>query len=144
MFEVKIIESEKMEIIIPFLQILDSNLTTEELKIRIPKMVTNNYSCVGVYENEKLIGISGFWLIQKYYTGLYIEPDNVVIDPEYRNNGIGEIISKWIDEYATNIGCVASNLNVYTTNEKAIKFWINKGYKIISFHLQKKYIKNWN
>ena len=141
MFETKLIDSEKIEIIIPFLQLLDPTLTNEELKVRLPKMIANNYSCIGVYDNEKLIGISGFWLIQKYYTGQYIEPDNVVIDPEYRNKGLGEIMSKWIDNYAKNIGCVAANLNVYTTNEKAIRFWINQGYKIISFHLQKKYNK---
>jgi diamine N-acetyltransferase len=102
-------------------------------------MIANNYACLSVFDNEKLIGISSFWLIQKYNTGQYIEPNNVVIDPTYRNMGIGQIMSQWIDDYAQKIGCVAANLNVYTTNEKAIRFWLNQGYKIISFHLQKKY-----
>jgi GNAT superfamily N-acetyltransferase len=141
MYEIKLIEPNEIEVIIPFLQILDSGLETDELKKRLPKMIANNYACIGIYVAEKLVGISGFWLIQKYYTGQYIEPDNVVIDPNYRGKGFGEMMSKWIDNYAESIGCIAANLNVYTTNEKAIKFWLNQGYKIISFHLQKKYKK---
>jgi diamine N-acetyltransferase len=91
------------------------------------------------FNAAELVGISGFWIIQKYYTEQYIEPDNVVIKPEYRGKGLGELMSQWLDDYAKSIGCVASNLNVYVTNEKAIKFWLNQGYKIISFHLQKKF-----
>jgi diamine N-acetyltransferase len=139
MYEIKLLENDNLEIIIPFLQLLDPKLTTEELEARLPKMVANNYSCIGVYDNENLIGISGFWLIQKYYTGLYIEPDNVVIDPKYRGKKIGELMSNWLENFARKNNCVASNLNVYATNNKAIKFWLNQGYKIISFHLQKKF-----
>jgi diamine N-acetyltransferase len=138
MFQIRQIEPSEMEIIIPLILLLDKNLTEEQLKIRLPKMIANNYSCIGVYDQDKLVGISGFWIIQKYYIEQYIEPDNVVIDPTYRGQGIGEMMSEWLDNYAKSIGCVAANLNVYTTNEKAIKFWINRGYKIISFHLQKK------
>lgn len=139
MYKIRLIEPSEMNAIIPFLQILDSNLQEDELKKRLSKMITNNYTCIGIYTEEKLVGISGFWLIQKYYTGQYIEPDNVVVHPYFRGKGLGEIMSKWIDNYAKSIGCVAANLNVYTTNHNAIKFWLNQGYKIISYHLQKKY-----
>ena len=139
MFQIRQIEPNEMEVIIPLILTLDTNLTEEQLKNRLPKMITNNYSCIGVYDQDKLVGISGFWIIQKYYIEQYIEPDNVVIDQSYRGQGIGEMMSNWLDNYAKSIGCVAANLNVYTTNEKAIRFWINRGYKIISFHLQKKF-----
>lgn len=102
-------------------------------------MIKNNYQCIGVYDGAVLIGVSGIWIIQKYYTGKYIEPDNVVIHPDYRGKQIRERLSRWIDAYTVETGCVAANLNVYTTNSKAIRFWLNQGYNIISFHLQKKY-----
>ena len=141
MYQIKQIDPAEIEVIIPFLQILDSNLKVDDLKLRLPKMIANNYACIGIYDAEKLVGISGYWLIQRYYTGEYIEPDNVVVHPEYRGKGLGELLSKWIDNYAKSLNCVAANLNVYTTNDKAIRFWLNQGYKIISFHLQKKYNK---
>ncbi len=43
------------------------------------------------------------------------------------------------DDYAKDNNCAAANLNTYLINSSAIKFWINQGYRIISFHLQKKY-----
>ena len=141
MLQIKLIEPNEMEIIIPLILTLDTNLTENQLKQRLPKMIANNYSCIGVYDEKKLVGISGFWIIQKYYIEQYIEPDNVVIDLNYRGKGIGEMMSEWLDNYAKKINCVAANLNVYTTNDKAIRFWINRGYKIISFHLQKRYDK---
>lgn len=140
MYKIEFIKPQEIDVIIPFLQMLHPVLTVEELKPRLIKMLNNNYSCIGVYDGENLIGIAGFWIIQKYYTGAYIEPDNVVVLPTYRGKKIGEFISKWIDEYAINNDYVASNLNAYVTNDKAIKFWLNQGYKIISFHFQKKYV----
>jgi diamine N-acetyltransferase len=139
MYNIKLIQPAHINAIIPLLQLLDNTLTTEVLKPRLQKMLTNNYQCIGVYNQDELVAISGFWFIQKYYTGQYIEPDNVVIDSAYRGKGIGALMSNWLDDYANQHNCIASNLNVYTTNDKAIKFWTNNGYKIISFHLQKKY-----
>jgi GNAT superfamily N-acetyltransferase len=138
MYNIELIKPQNINVIIPFLQLLDANLTENDLKTRLQVMLANNYQCIGVYDEDRLVGISGLWIIQKYYIEKYIEPDNVVIHPDYRGKGIGEILSKWIDEYAVEIGCVAANLNVYATNSNAIRFWLNQGYKIISFHLQKK------
>lgn len=139
MYAIKFIESSKMNVIIPFLQMLDSKLETPWLENRLQEMLKNGYQCIGVYDGEQLIGVSGLWIIQKYYTDKHVEPDNFIIHSNYRGKGIGEKLSSWIDEYAKNIGGVASNLNCYMTNSGALRFWINQGYKVISFHLQKKY-----
>jgi diamine N-acetyltransferase len=140
MFQIKPIAKEEIDVIIPFLQLLDSKLTEQELAPRLQLMLANNYHCIGVYDQNKLVAISGFWFIQKYYTGKYLEPDNVVIEPSYRRHGIGQLLSDWLDKHALENNCVALNLNVYASNHNAIKFWLNKGYNIISFHLQKKII----
>lgn len=138
-YKIDFIEKEEMEIIIPLLQLLDAKLDEAVLKLRIAEMIKNGYQCIGVRDEERLIGISGIWILEKYYTGKHVEPDNFVIHPDYRGKKIGEALSQWIDDYAKSIGGVASNLNCYVTNQSALKFWINQGYKIISFHLQKKY-----
>ena len=78
------------------LQLLDSRLSDEVLKSRLDEMVERGYECVGVYDGDKLIGISGLWILVKYYIGRHIEPDNVVILPEYRGKGVGEQMMEWI------------------------------------------------
>ena len=43
----------------------------------------------------------------------------------------------WVYAYGRTKDCVASELNCYTTNSGAQKFWANEGYKILGFHYQK-------
>lgn len=137
MISFKLIEKEENNAIIPFLQILNNKIETETLRSRLLEMFQQGYECVGVYKDGRLIGISGLWILTKYYVGKYIEPDDVVILPEYRNSGIGQMLMNWIYEYGKSKGCIASELNCYVANAFGQKFWINQEYKIIGFHFQK-------
>ena len=120
------------------LLLLNPKIDKETLEERIPEMVKNNYKCVGVYDNDRLIGISGLWILMKYYVGKHIEVDNVIIHPDYQGKGIGNLLFDWIHNYAISIGCDASELNCYVNNNDGIKFWMNKSYKLLGFHFQKK------
>ncbi len=137
MFEYKLIAKENMQSIIPLLQVLNDKIERKILEERLAEMLQRGYECLGVYDGEKLIGICGIWILVKYYAGRHIEPDNVMILPEYRNRGIGEEMMQWIYAYGRSKGCVSSELNCYTTNSGGQKFWANEGYKILGFHYQK-------
>ena len=100
-------------------------------------MITQNYECVGVYDDKKLIGIAGLWFTTRHYCGKSIEPDHVVIDESYRNKGIGKKLFTWIYKYAKSKGCEASELNTYVDNPQSHKFYYNEGYKILGFHFLK-------
>jgi len=138
-YTIKLIPKAEIETILPLLQMLNETISTETLHERLGDMLVKNYECVGVYDNETLIGISGIWLLNKYYVGKHIEPDNVVIHPDYRNKGVGEMMMQFVHNYAIENGCAASELNCYTANQNGIKFWINQGYKLIGFHFQKRF-----
>ena len=137
-YKIEFIPSDKMLTIIPLLLLLNSKIDKETLEKRIPEMVKNNYKCVGVFDGDRLIGISGLWILMKYYVGEHIEVDNVMIHPNYQGKGIGNLLFNWIHKYALSIGCEASELNCYVQNNDGIKFWMNKGYKLLGFHFQKK------
>jgi GNAT superfamily N-acetyltransferase len=138
MYTVSLIQYSAIHTIIPLLQILNPALTADILRERLDEMLHRGYQCVGVYDGDRLVGISGLWILTKYYIGRHIEPDNVVIHPDYRNKGIGELMMEWIYNYGREQGCVASELNCYVSNSGGVKFWHNQGYKIIGFHFQKK------
>lgn len=139
MIDIRIIPSEDILTIIPLLQILNPQLTDELLASRLQEMVKQDYRCVGIFDDDKLIGCSGLWILTKYYVGRHIEPDNVVILPEYRGQGIGKKLMEWIYDYAIANDCEASELNCYISNAAGQKFWMNEGYKILGFHYQKKF-----
>jgi len=137
MYTFQLIPHEEMSSIIPLLRILNDALSEETLQERLDEMVLQGYECVGAYDDGRLIGISGLWTLTKYYVGRHIEPDNVVILPEYRGKALGEQMMEWIYAYGRSKGCVASELNCYVTNSGGQKFWANEGYRVIGFHYQK-------
>ncbi len=138
MYRYNLIAKQDMLTIIPLLQVLNDKIGEEILKERVSEMVAKGYECVGVYDGEKLIGICGLWILVKYYVGRHIEPDNVMLLPEYRGQGIGEKMMEWVYEYGRSKGCIASELNCYTSNTGGQKFWTNEDYKIVGFHYQRK------
>lgn len=81
-----------------------------------------NYECVGVYDEDKLIGICGMWILNKLYVGKHIEPDNVFVLPEYRSAGVGKLMLDWVIDYAKEIGCDATEVNCYVENLKGKQF----------------------
>lgn len=139
MINFKFIEEHNIYTIIPFLKMLDNKIPDEDLKNRLDEMLTQGYKCIGIFDENELIGISGIWLLVKYYVGKHIEPDNVIILPKYQSKNIGHELIKWIDEYAKSIGCVASELNCYVGNQRAHQFWEKEGYEVVALHFQKKY-----
>ena len=137
MFKYQLIPKEDIHSIIPLLQVLNNNIPAEVLEERLSEMVEHGYECLGVFNDDELIGICGLWILTKYYVGRHIEPDNVLILPAYRGKGIGEEMMEWVYAYGKSKGCVASELNCYTTNHGGQKFWADEGYKILGFHYQK-------
>ena len=133
------IEKEHIFSIIPLLQILNSTISESILKSRLKEMVTQGYRCIGIFDKEKLIGVCGIWILTKYYVGKHLEPDNIIILPEYQNQSIGTHLLKYIDNFAKENGCEASELNCYINNTQAHKLWEKQGYKVIALHFQKKY-----
>ena len=141
MYDIKLIPKSELASTMSLLQLLNESISEATLQERMNDMLSSNYECVGVFDKDKLIGISGVWILNKYYVGKHIEPDNVVIHPDYRNKKVGELMIQWICDYGIEKGCIASELNCYLNNQQGVKFWINQGYKILGFHFQKKLIK---
>jgi GNAT superfamily N-acetyltransferase len=137
MISFRLIPRDQLDCIIPFLQLLNEKIEIATLQQRLGEMQQQAYECVGVYDDERLIGVSGLWIMTKYYVGKHIEPDNVIIHPDYRGQGIGEQLMEWIYDYGRSQGCVASELNCYVSNSAGQKFWANQGYKIVGFHYQR-------
>jgi GNAT superfamily N-acetyltransferase len=137
MYNFRLIPAEEIGEVLPFLRMLNGAFDEETMRERLAGMFAQGYECVGVFEGSVLVGISGLWTLTKHYVGRHIEPDNVVIHPDYRGRGVGEAMMQWIEAYGRSKGCVAAELNCYVTNSGGQKFWANQGYKIIGFHYQK-------
>ena len=145
MFEIKLIPTQNIKSIIPLVILLNKGIDEIVLLERLEAMLQNNYQCIGVYDTsaslstskENLIGICGLWTLTKFYNGKHLEPDNVVIHPDYRNKGIGELMMTWIDNYARQNNYELIELNCYVENLKGVEFWKKTGFTIRGHHFQK-------
>tara|TARA_R110000868_G_scaffold4211_13_gene26613 strand:- start:18145 stop:18582 length:438 start_codon:yes stop_codon:yes gene_type:complete len=140
-FEIKLIPYAQMESILPMVVILNQDkIEYAVLKKRLANMLAmGGYECIGVYDQKELIGICGFWVLNKLYAGKHVEPDNVYVQPEYRSKGIGELMMNWLFDYAREIGCDGAEVNCYAKNVKGKKFWERQGYEALGLHMIKKF-----
>ncbi|HET9135968.1 MAG TPA: GNAT family N-acetyltransferase [Candidatus Kapabacteria bacterium] len=137
MFTIELIPAERLDTVLPLLQLLNPNLHEDVIAERLSDVRKTDYRCVGVFNDKKLIAISGLWILNKIYAGKHIEPDNVIVHPDYRSKGIGELLLNWIHQYATEQGCLTSELNSRISNDAGNKFWKKMGYEIVGYHFIK-------
>ena len=132
------VEKDNILSILPLLSIINTKTPPDLLKQRVLEMVNyQNYECVAVYDNEKIIGISGLWYSTRHYIGKSVEPDHVIISEDYRGQGLGKKFFEWIYNYTKAKGCEAMELNTYSTNTKSHKFYYNEDFAIYGFHFLK-------
>jgi GNAT superfamily N-acetyltransferase len=119
-------------------QQLNSKLTIQEVEQYIEEMFTfSTYNCFGLYQKEKLIGISSGWITIRLYSGKQLEIDNVIIDGSLQSKGLGKIFLSYIEDWATKNDCKTIELNTYVQNSKSHKFYFNSGFSILGFHFWK-------
>jgi len=138
-FTVGWIPETKLKSILNLVYLLnEERVSMELLQNRLKSMIPMGYKCIGVYNEEELIGICGVWELNKLYTGKHLEADNVIISPEYQGKGIGKLMMEFLHDYALRMGCETAEVNCYIKNEKGKRFWENQGYEALGYHMIKK------
>jgi GNAT superfamily N-acetyltransferase len=138
-FNIKWIPTENLFSILPLAFVLNGEkIPMEVLEARLSAMIPMGYKCIGVYDEDILVGICGVWELNKLYAGKHLEPDNVIIDPAYQGKKIGEAMMTFLAKYADELDCDALEVNCYAKNVRGKKFWENQGYEPLGIHLIKK------
>lgn len=114
---------------------LYSDLTPERYETLLKETIPHNYKQITVHDNEKIVGVCGYWIATKIWCGKYLELDNVVVHESYRSKGIGKIMTDYLLQKAKKEGCNMLGLDVYTDNFKGVKFYMNQGYVPRGFHM---------
>lgn len=118
------------------------SLTQEQYSEELDLMLPHNYGQVGVFDNDTCIGLTGYWIGNKLWSGKYLELDNVVVSGKHRSKGVGELLFDYMNEKAIQEDCNILALDSYTSNFKAHKFFYNQGYGPTGFHFLKKLKKD--
>jgi GNAT superfamily N-acetyltransferase len=133
--------SEKHELLttLPLLNFLYPELTSEGYADLLDEvMKSGRYRQLLVKFNGQPVGVSGFWIGTKIWSGKYLEIDHFVVDSAYRSKGIGEQIVRYLKEKAIAENCQMLALDAYTDNFPAHKFFMNVGFVPRGFHFIQK------
>ncbi|MCG8182602.1 GNAT family N-acetyltransferase [Tenacibaculum piscium] len=134
----RIIPTKEILTILPLLKKANTKTPHDILKERVLEMANYpTYECIGLFDADLLIGITGLWYSTRHYIGKSVEPDHVFIDETYRGKNLGKQFFNWIYDYTRQKGCEVMELNTYTGNRKSHKFYYNEGFEIYGFHFIK-------
>jgi GNAT superfamily N-acetyltransferase len=111
-----------------------NTFTLEEYDRELDVMLPHNYGQVVVMDGETIAGLTGYWIGSKLWCGKYMELDNVVVAESYRSKGVGQLLFKFMEEWAIKEKCTMLALDSYASNIKAHKFFKGQGYDPKGFH----------
>lgn len=119
------------------IQQLYPDYSTEKYHDLLSAMLPNNYRQLIVVANGITIGLAGFWIGTKLWSGKYLELDNVVVHEDFRSKGIGSIMTDYLNQKAMDEQCNMIVLDAFSTNFGAHKFYMNHGFVPKGFHFIK-------
>jgi len=138
MVNFRILSASNILIILPLLyELNEGKVSKEVLEKRILEMSQQNYECLGVFYNNLLIGVCGMWFQTRHYAGKSCEIDHVFIKEQYRSQGIGGELLKFIYDYVDKKGCNWVELNTYIDNIPSHKFYDNHDFTAKGYHFVK-------
>lgn len=137
MIVIELTTIEEMLAQIETMRFLYPTISNEKYQRYLSEMIPHNYIQIAVFEKEICLGITGCWSATKLWTGKYLEIDNFVVNPEHRSKGIGKILTDYIEQKASNLGCSSIVLDAFTGNFAAHRFYYNQGYVPKGFHFIK-------
>ena len=100
-------------------------------------LAEKNYQMLAAYLGEKMVGIVGYWVLTRFYSGKYIHIGNMVVDGGHRNLGIGKFMLDFVEQEGRRQNCQHFILDSKIENKKAHNFYLREGFEIIGYHFMK-------
>lgn len=137
--KLQLLTLDAMPDVITLLAFLNPAVCHETLQRRYEKILREfpNYRVLGAYIDGKLIGLTGMWHGTKLWCGDYMEIDNLVVHPDFRNRGVASALIEKVEAMAREKECSIVVLDSYTNNHASHRLYHRKGCEIWGFHFVK-------
>jgi len=122
----------------PLVKQMYKDMSIDLYRDSIEEMIcVNNFCMIGVFSENNLIGVCGYWVLLMLYCGRYIQASNLIVDEKYRNLGVGKIILDYLENLGRKMGCVRFVLDSYAENKKSHSLYFREKFYIRGFHFMK-------
>ena len=107
----------------------------------------SHFKCFVAENKERIIGAAIIYNRYSTWKGRTIHLEDLIVTENMRTNGVGTLLLDKVVNYAKNLKVKRVSWEVINWNEKAIKFYLNKGALIKQdwsiVHLNSKALKNY-
>src|SRR6185437_10961776 len=134
MVKIALTNSKKdIEKCFPVMVQLRTTLTKEEFLKRVQRQQKNGYLLAYVKDNDKVVSVAGFRILEALSRGKFIYVDDFITDNENRSKGYGDKLFDWLADYARKQGCQELRLDSGVQRHAAHRFYFRQR-MIISCH----------
>jgi GNAT superfamily N-acetyltransferase len=128
---------EELPLVLPLIELHNPKIPPEELRLRLESMIPHQYHCIAAFQENRMVGVAGYWIGVRFWCGKYMDVDNVVVDPGLRSRGIGSRMMEWLHHKAAELQCQLVVLDSYVNYAEAHRFYFREGYQIVGFHFKR-------
>ncbi|MBP7709652.1 MAG: GNAT family N-acetyltransferase [Rickettsiales bacterium] len=115
-----------------------ANLVLENFEAQISEMISmNDFKMIGAFLGDKIVGVTGYWVLRMLYCGRYIQLSSFIVDEEKRGLGIGKKLLKEIEKIGKKLNCEKVILDSFTENKKSHSLYYREGFHVRGFHFMK-------
>lgn len=129
--------AEEMLPRLALIQQLTPSLTRAEYRSLLEAMIPHRYAMLAAFEGDACLGLSGYWIGHKLYSGRYLEIDNFMVDRPYRSQGVGRLLVDELMRIAEHEGCLHVMLDAYLDNTTAHGFYERLGFVKRGYHFMR-------
>jgi GNAT superfamily N-acetyltransferase len=119
---------------IPVLLELRSNLTPGECLDRVRLQSTNGYHLVALEQDQQVLAAAGYRILHSLKWGKFLYVDDLVTQPDCRNQGLGDRLLKWLIREAKKLNCEQIHLDSGVQRHAAHGFYLKNRLHIIAYH----------
>lgn len=124
---------EEAAMLYPLVRQINPGLRKPAFLRLLKDMLPLGYRCLGAFDGKKLVGACGIWTASRFWCGPFMEMDNLVVDQDYRNKGVGKRLTDWVEKDARKRGCAIVMADSYSHNTASHRFYFRENYIIKGF-----------
>jgi|TARA_B100001063_G_C16746534_1_gene547849 hypothetical protein len=132
--KIKIATEDELKYCYKIMHQVREDLSEKDLSKIISEQIKNGYKLAYVLQDEQVICVAGFSILQKLSLGKHLYIDDFVTDKSVKSTDAGKALLDFLKIYAKQQDCRSIELDSLVQRYDAHKFYLSEDMQIVSHH----------